>query len=67
MRAASATHSVNTDQRRIPLSFTGNQSSGYTVTMPSDPGVAPPGTYMLFALDDEGVPSVAHMTRLGNW
>ncbi len=58
VRYGSATHSVNTDQRRIPLTPTASRLS-YTVTVPSDPGVALPGPWMLFALDSAGVPSVA--------
>ncbi|KAL8860161.1 MAG: hypothetical protein Q9178_003425 [Gyalolechia marmorata] len=58
VRYGSATHSVNTDQRRIPLTPTASGLS-YTVTVPSDPGVALPGPWMLFALDSAGVPSVA--------
>ncbi|KAL9586773.1 MAG: hypothetical protein Q9203_003745 [Teloschistes exilis] len=58
VRYGSATHSVNTDQRRIPLTPTASGLT-YTVTVPSDSGVALPGSWMLFALDSAGVPSVA--------
>lgn len=69
VRMSSSTHSVNTDQRRIPLTF--RQSSGgdggyaYTVAIPADAGVAIPGQYMLFALNAGGVPSVAKTIRIG--
>ncbi|WP_082754999.1 galactose oxidase-like domain-containing protein [Variovorax sp. PAMC 28711] len=58
VRMASATHSVNTDQRRIPVSFTG-ATGDYALTIPTERGVLLPGNYMLFALDAQGVPSVA--------
>ena len=58
VRMSSVTHSVNTDQRRIPLSFTGT-AGNYRLGIPADRGVVLPGNYMLFALDANGVPSVA--------
>jgi hypothetical protein len=50
-----ATHTVNTDQRRIPLTLTVNGLE-YTVWVPRDAGVALPRYWMLFALDADGVP-----------
>ena len=64
MRMGSSTHSVNTDQRRVPLKSTSVGSNAYSVTIPSDPGVALPGYYMLFALDNQGVPSVAKSVQI---
>jgi galactose oxidase len=63
VRMASATHSVNTDQRRIPLSFTGT-TGNYQLGIPADQGVVLPGNYMLFALDASGVPSVARTINI---
>ncbi len=37
---------------------------GVVLTSPPDPSVAPPGWYMLFALDGRGVPSVARWIQL---
>ncbi|MEV4943238.1 discoidin domain-containing protein [Streptomyces zaomyceticus] len=59
MRAAAATHSTDNDQRRVPLISTATGTGTYTVSIPADRGVALPGTYMLFALDAQGVPSTA--------
>jgi len=65
VRLASSTHSVNNDQRRIPLTFTaGAGNLSYRVTAPDDAGVATPGAYMLFALDADGVPSVAKIVTV---
>jgi galactose oxidase len=64
IRMGTATHSVDTDQRRIALSPT-TVTGGYQVTIPADKGVAVPGYWMLFALDSNGVPSVAKVIRVG--
>ena len=64
VRMGTATHTVNTDQRRISLASTAT-AGGYTVSIPADQGVALPGYYMLFALDANGVPSVSRTIRLG--
>ncbi len=59
MRLSSVTHTVNNDQRRIPLTTTTPDGVHYTATLSSDPGVLVAGYYMLFALDPRGVPSQA--------
>ncbi|NML16568.1 DUF4082 domain-containing protein [Azohydromonas caseinilytica] len=64
VRLSSVTHTVNNDQRRVALSFTGNGANGYSVALPSNPGILLPGHWMLFALNADGVPSVAKMLRV---
>ena len=64
IRMGSTTHTVNTDQRRIPLSFTSSTNLTYTFTIPSDPGVVLPGYWMLFVMDIAGVPSKAMIMKL---
>ena len=59
MRLSSVTHSVNNDQRRIPLAITSVSANQYSLEVPSNPGVVLPGNYWLFAMDAQGVPSVA--------
>ena len=60
IRYGSATHTVNTDQRRIGLPLTpGYNSNTYTVVLPSDPGVTLLGYWMLFGMNSQGTPSVA--------
>jgi galactose oxidase len=59
MRLSSVTHSLNNEQRRVPLSFSASKPDQYVLQIPSDSGVAVPGYYMLFALDANGVPSVS--------
>ncbi|MET9961368.1 discoidin domain-containing protein [Streptomyces sp. NPDC006326] len=64
MRAAAATHSTDNDQRRVPLVSRPAGTGAYTVSVPADPGVVLPGTYMLFALDAQGVPSIARFLTI---
>jgi galactose oxidase len=59
VRYGEATHSVDNDQRRIPLSIVSSSGDTYKLAIPGDPGIALPGPYMLFALDSRGTPSVA--------
>ncbi|KAI4146407.1 MAG: hypothetical protein L6R39_003467 [Caloplaca ligustica] len=59
VRYGTGTHSVNTDQRRIPLTAAAVSGNTYTLKVPGDSGVALPGSWMLFALNAQGVPSVA--------
>jgi galactose oxidase len=59
IRYGTATHTVNTDQRRIPLTLTGAGKNKYTFKVPSDSGIALPGYWMLFVMNSVGVPSVA--------
>lgn len=64
IRMGSATHSVNSDQRRISLINVRQSGSKYTATLPSDSGVLIPGFYYLFAVSKGGVPSVAKTVQI---
>jgi YVTN family beta-propeller protein len=66
VRNTSVTHSVNNDQRRLPLPFTALGDNRYSLQIPSNPGWAVPGLYMLFAMDAKGVPSVSTSLRVGS-
>jgi Galactose oxidase-like, Early set domain/Bacterial Ig domain/Kelch motif len=60
---AAVTHGVDMNQRMLELPVI--QGSGcVSVTAPTDPNAAPPGYYMLFLLNDQGVPSVAKFVKL---
>jgi len=65
LRMSAVTHTVNNDQRRIPLIAKSNPNNAYNLTLPSDPGVVPPGYYMLFAINGQGTPSVARTIKIG--
>ena len=59
VRGGSATHTVDTDQRRIPLTPKRAMGTTYSIMVPNDPGIAQPGQWMLFAMNAAGVPSLA--------
>src|SRR3954453_5414990 len=63
VRLGAVTHFVNMESRYVPLPFTAG-SGKLTTTAPKDANVAPPGVYMLFAIDANGVPSVAKMVTI---
>jgi hypothetical protein len=66
VRYGESTHAVDNDQRRIPLSIVSSSGNTYQLAVPSDPGVALPGPYMLFALDANGTPSVSRTISIAN-
>jgi galactose oxidase len=59
IRIGSVTHSINSDQRRIPVGTTTQSGTQYIFTLEKDSGILLPGYYYLFALSSAGVPSVA--------
>jgi hypothetical protein len=63
IKLGSVTHGFNFGQRLVKLKFT---RSGGTLnaSAPSNANLAPPGYYMLFAIDANGVPSVASMVQV---
>ena len=64
MRPASVTHSVDFEQRRVPLRFSIVRKR-LQATAPAGAALAPPGYYMMFLIDDKGVPSIAKILKLG--
>lgn len=66
VRYGESTHSVDNDQRRIPLSIVSSGRDTYQLAIPSDPGIALPGPYMLFALNAHGTPSVSTTILITN-
>ena len=63
VRLGAVTHSVNMEQRYVPLTFTAG-AGALTATAPANANIAPPGVYMLFITDANGVPSVAKMVTV---
>ncbi|MBC7995738.1 MAG: DUF1929 domain-containing protein [Rhizobacter sp.] len=64
VRLGSTTHTINNDQRRIPLQFSSTGTNAYSLTIPSNPHVVLPGHYMLFAMNAAGTPSVSKNVRI---
>jgi hypothetical protein len=63
MRNGAVTHAFNMDQRYVGLAFTSG-AGVLSVTGPPNGNIAPPGYYMLFILNNAGVPSVATMVQI---
>ena len=63
VRPGASTHAFDMDQRLVGLSFTAGSGS-LTVTGPPNSKIAPPGYYMLFLINNSGVPSVASFVLL---
>ena len=63
IRNGANTHAFDMDQRMISLAFT-KGSGQLTVSAPPNANIAPPGYYMLFIVDTNGVPSVAPFVRV---
>jgi Domain of unknown function (DUF1929)/Glyoxal oxidase N-terminus len=63
VRNGTVTHAFGMDQREVEMSFTAG-SGALTVTAPPNGNIAPPGYYMLFVLNNFGVPSVATFVQV---
>lgn len=57
------THSYGVDARSVPLSFT-QSANGLDVALPADRNLAPPGFYLMQAVDAKGVPTPAQIIEL---
>jgi hypothetical protein len=60
---AAVTHAFNENQRMNKLSFTVGKGS-LSVMVPTSRNLTPPGYYMLFILDNQGIPSMAKMVQV---
>ena len=63
IRLGSVTHSFDANTMAVSLEFTRGDGS-LTLTAPPNPNVAPPGHYMIFVLNRNGVPSVGRVIRV---
>lgn len=64
VRLGSVTHGFDQNQRFLELSL-GRTAGGLAVTAPASGSLAPPGDYLLFIVDRDGVPSTAKILRIG--
>jgi galactose oxidase len=64
VRIGSVTHSINSDQRRIPLTNVVGSDDTYDIILPDDSGILIPGSYYLFVLSAQGVPSLARNVQV---
>jgi YVTN family beta-propeller protein len=64
IKMSSTTHGMNTDVRYLRPQFVNAGTNSYDITLHSNPNVATPGYWMLFAVNTAGVPSVAEVLRI---
>ncbi len=64
IRLSTVTHSVNMSQRYVDLEFMSLGPDTLEGVIAANAALAPPGYYMLFIVDADGVPSVASMVQL---
>jgi hypothetical protein len=58
------THAFDMNQRLLTLDFSAGDRS-LVVAAPATNNLAPPGDYLLFVVDVDGVPSVGAFVRVG--
>ena len=63
IKMGSTTHGVNTDVRFLEVPFSETSPGVYELTAHSNRNVLTPGYWMLFGIDSNGVPSVAHVLQ----
>jgi len=63
IRLGSVTHSFNQNQLLNHLQFA-QATGGLNITAPANANLAPPGHYMLFLVNSNGVPSVARIIQI---
>lgn len=62
---ASVTHGFDQNQRRVELEFGEDSSNTILILGPRDAWEAPPGWYLLFIVNELGMPSVAAYVHVG--
>ncbi|WP_314618834.1 radical copper oxidase GlxA [Streptomyces stackebrandtii] len=66
MRPSAVTHTTDVEQRSVELGLTkGQDGKTVTVAVPQDRTLVPPGWYMLFVADANGIPSEAKWIQVG--
>ena len=63
IKTSAVTHAVNMEQRFIEADFV-DTYTGVRVKMPDSPNIATPGHYLMFLINDKGVPSEGHIIRI---
>ena len=66
IRFGSATHSFDMGQLAVRLDFDLKLGRQIEIEMPDNPITCPPGYYLMFAVNDQGVPSKAAILELQN-
>ncbi|HEY2517640.1 MAG TPA: galactose oxidase-like domain-containing protein, partial [Polyangiaceae bacterium] len=66
LRIGATTHAFNENQRFMWLPVVPTSATSLTIGAPLNANLAPPGHYLLFVLNAQGVPSVAKIVQVGN-
>jgi galactose oxidase-like protein len=64
IRAGAVTHNFHMDQRYVGLEIVNRTAGKLTVKLPPNSNIAPPGWYMLFVVNENGVPSKARIIKI---
>jgi hypothetical protein len=64
IRNGITTHSFDCGQRLVDLAIVSQTKTQLKVQVTHEPGIAPPGWYMLFLTDTNGIPSIAKWIHL---
>ena len=64
IRPSTTTHTINMDQRCVRLEITNRTENQLTLAGPIDGSVAPPTSYMLFIVDENGTPSISKFVKV---
>jgi len=66
IKMSSTTHAVNTDLRYLAPRFISLGSGKYTLTAHANKNILTPGYWMLFAVNQNNVPSIAEIIQVSN-
>lgn len=66
IRLGSVTHAFDAGQRINVLPIVNRNAGSVSVTAPENPKLCPPGHYLLFILNQLGVPSISKIIRIGS-
>ncbi len=64
VRMSATTHAVNSDMRFLNVPFSKNQPGNFVLNFHPNRNVLTPGYWMLFALNSQGVPSIAKVVQV---
>ncbi len=65
IRLSSVTHAFNQSQLVYPLTFSATAATTLGAVGPANANLAPPGPYLLFLVNAQGVPSTARIVTVG--
>jgi hypothetical protein len=65
-RTPAVTHTTDADNRTVEVPFSATEDGDYSLHIPSNSNVVPPGYYYAFAVSSAGVPSVAAIVKIAS-